>query len=402
MTFLEFLNNRMNTLGVQSKIIDDMIEVNDGKQTKNIRVDDQWEPVYAEYQYLRTKSFDTTSRILQINNRVEIQLTPLSQPFGLYSEYYEFSDTVGNTVRIGSNSIFYRISYFESTDYEKLFNDRYKNRIFNSSIRSKNLSSIIPNYITATYNHKGRKIPSNILEESISTINRCLFYVSVEIGESLVIYKPRKTRISQSVRLSVPTSVRDIPKPIYEENVVNYYKVAKASPFPSQSYLSYYHVIEYYFLKVSELKLHDRLAGLINAPTFQTNADKLEKVISTVRGQDAKNDETEMLRSVLDRYINEEELIQFITNLEKTCGEKLYTKRRLLFGEHLQINMLKDHALVNTATILKHIRNAIVHSSDRYNRDECHIPLTDSEDIIDEFIPIIRFLAEKVIYGNAK
>ena len=59
------------------------------------------------------------------------------------------------------------------------------------------------------------------------------------------------------------------------------------------------------------------------------------------------------------------------------------------------------HALSNAAKALKHIRNAIVHSSDRYKRDECHIPLTESEDTIGEYIPLVKYFAEQVIYGTA-
>ena len=82
-------------------------------------------------------------------------------------------------------------------------------------------------------------------------------------------------------------------------------------------------------------------------------------------------------------------------------AEKLYTKKRKIFGEHLEINPREGHTLSNAASVLKHVRNAIVHSSDRYNRDECHIPLSGSEETIEEFIPLVRYFAERVIYGTA-
>lgn len=125
-------------------------------------------------------------------------------------------------------------------------------------------------------------------------------------------------------------------------------------------------------------------------------------MISAVRGQDSRSDETEMLRNVLDRFVQETELIEFIQKFEEVAGEKVYSKRRQIFGEHLQVSPIKDHALANSAKVLKHIRNAIVHSSDRYRREDCHIPLSDSEEVIEEFIPLIRFFAERVIFGTAK
>lgn len=108
-----------------------------------------------------------------------------------------------------------------------------------------------------------------------------------------------------------------------------------------------------------------------------------------------------MLRSVLDRYVQEQDLIEFISEFETNVGEKIYSKRRRVFGEEVQISPIKDHALASSAKTLKHIRNAIVHSSDRYKREDCHIPLSDTEDLIAEFIPLVRFFAERVIYGSA-
>ena len=128
----------------------------------------------------------------------------------------------------------------------------------------------------------------------------------------------------------------------------------------------------------------------------------VEKVISTVRGQDSRSDETELLRSVLDRFVSESDLIVFIENFEKDRIEKIYSKKRQIFGEQLQVSTLKDHAMANSAKVIKHIRNAIVHSSDRYKREDRHIPLSETEELIEDFIPLIRFLAEKIIFGNAK
>jgi len=402
MKFIELANSRMTSLGIVSNIVDGELILSDGSNSKKIKFEPLWESAYQEYQTLRTKNYDISNRVLQINNRIEIMLTTLSQPFGMYVEAYDFIDTNKNTVHISNCSAIYKIALFESSIYDGIFESRYRARIFNSKMEYRNFNLLIPNYYTAVYTHKGRKIPANLCSNAIIEIEKCLFKLAVEFDESLIIYKQKEKQVINGHRKKMDYSIMDIPKVIYESNVVKYYKVAKASTFASQCFLSYYHVLEYYFLQVAELKLHDRLAGVINSPSFKANNEKLDKVISIVRGQDSRNDETEMLRNVLDRYINEDELLLYISELEKDVGEKVYTKKRKLFGENIQINPLKDHALANTAQVLKHIRNAIVHSSDRYNHEECHIPLTDSEDIINEYIPLIKYLAEKIIYGNAK
>jgi hypothetical protein len=62
----------------------------------------------------------------------------------------------------------------------------------------------------------------------------------------------------------------------------------------------------------------------------------------------------------------------------------------------------KGHALNNTARVIKRIRNALVHSSDKFNREECFLPLSEAEAVVMEYIPIVKLLAEKVIFATAK
>ena len=58
------------------------------------------------------------------------------------------------------------------------------------------------------------------------------------------------------------------------------------------------------------------------------------------------------------------------------------------------------HTISNTAKIIKHIRNSLVHSSDKYTREKCLILFSENESIVFNYIPIIQFLAEKVIFAN--
>ena len=51
---------------------------------------------------------------------------------------------------------------------------------------------------------------------------------------------------------------------------------------------------------------------------------------------------------------------------------------------------------------VKIIRNALVHSSDRYERKERYIPTASAESEIRKEIPLMKYLAERVIIGSAK
>lgn len=400
MTLHAHIQARFSALGVPCTVVGDEVHITRAPRPVRIRFEDEWRDGFEQYRRARSLSFEVDTRTLSHNNSVELLVTRLSASPLLSTEQYSFSDRAGNTVAVGSASPAYSFAFFDSKEYDSFFNLRVKKRLVETEIFSRRIPQLIWIPTTAVYTHKGRKTPANLKEIAVRAVRNTLFKVAVEQHDCLALWKPRKRRL-RSVYLDQPSEDHTIPRAEYDENVVSYYKVAKASPFPSQSYLAYYHVLEYYFLRVSELLLHDRLTSMLNDTSFRTSKEGLDRLISAIRGQDARSDETEMLRNVLDRFVSEVELIEFINAFETACGEKIYTKRRSVFGEHMQVSLERGHATANSAKLLKHIRNAIVHSSDRYKREDCHIPLSDSEDLIEEFIPLVRFLAERVIFGTA-
>lgn len=125
--------------------------------------------------------------------------------------------------------------------------------------------------------------------------------------------------------------------------------------------------------------------------------------MSVLQKHERNLDETSMLKRVLTKFIDEEELIGFITDLEDKTKEKIFSKPKdEIFGERISIKLEIGHAIANTSKIIKHIRNSLVHSSDKYTREECVTPFSESESIVIKYIPVIKYLAEKIIYANAK
>lgn len=400
MTLEKHIVSRLSALGINCSIVNDEIHIARTPRPVKIKIDDEWREAFALYKRARSITFDIDSRTLVHNNSVEVLVTRLA-PAPVTAESYTLTDRQGNTVCIGSGSHTFAFSFFDSTAYEEFFRTRIRHRLLVTEIYNRRVFLLFWMPTTAVYVHKGRKTPTDLQDRATAAIKRSLFKIAVEQHDCLSLWKSRKRRLKSIYLEDTACDDQTIPQATYDENVTSYYKVAKASPFPSQSFLAYYHVLEYYFLRVSELLLHDRLSSMLNNPGFSVSKQALDKVISTVRGQDARADETEMLRNVLERFVPESDLIEFIQKFEAACGESIYSKKRTVFGEQLQISPMKDHALANSAKVLKYIRNAIVHSSDRYKREDCHIPLSDSEGVIEEFIPLARFFAERVIFGTA-
>lgn len=400
MTLASHIQAKFYALGVPCSVVGDEVHVDRAPRPVKLRFDDEWKDAFDQYKRARSLTFDVETRTLQHNNSIEVLVTRLAPPQGLTPDQYTLSDRNGNTVSVAPSSHAFAFAFLDSAEYETFFNVRIRKRLLETEIFVRRMPQLVWMPTTSVYTHKGRKTPADLKDRALTAIRSSLFKIAVEQHDCLALWKPRKRRLKRFY-LSEASDDHSIPRATYDENVISYYKVAKSSPFPSQSFLAYYHVLEYYFLRVSELLLHDRLTSMLNEPSFRVSREALDKVISAVRGQDSRSDETEMLRNVLDRFVQEAELIEFIQEFEEAAGEKVYSKRRQVFGEQLQVSPIKDHAIANSAKVLKHIRNAIVHSSDRYKREDCHIPLSDSEGVIEEFIPLVRFFAERVIFGTA-
>ena len=173
-----------------------------------------------------------------------------------------------------------------------------------------------------------------------------------------------------------------------------------STEIPILKFLTFYQVLEYFFIKVSDELLYQGISTKLNDPKFKTvNTSDLDRVIKIVEDHRRTNDETEMLKNVLKKFINESDLRNFIDSYETYIDDNIYTKTRTLFGEEL----IPDERYVfgNIARCIKTVRNALVHSSDRYERHERHIPFSESTEIVKKEIPLVKFLAEKVIISSA-
>lgn len=399
MTFLEAFHHKLTSLGVASSYSEDAITVErEGRITLRIKCDEIFERDYAKLQGARSRSFRSDTRILQVNNSIEVQLIALAQT-SRFREGFTLDSAKGDQVTVGASTNAYAMSLLEADAIPDHQVERMVYRIRNTALREVAVSDLVPRTYSARFKKKGAAIPSDLEKVAIASIRSSLFALAMQADECLEIWTPRKYwKFSDR---SLNEGNLQIPKATYDTNVVSFYKVAKSSPYPSQSFLAFYNCLEYYFLQVAETKLHAKLAVVLNDPCFKTTTGSLDKVVSIVKGDERRNDETEMLRNVLDRYVDELEMISLIERVEKEWGESVFTKRRKVFGEDVVISKQPGHVVSNVAKTLKHIRNAIVHSTDRYSREECHVPLSASEDIIAQFVPLIMFSAERVIFGTS-
>lgn len=193
-----------------------------------------------------------------------------------------------------------------------------------------------------------------------------------------------------------------LPKVKYNSDIVRFYQMGVSSREPILQFLAYYQVLEYFFLRVSDQKLYAKISGRINDPSFITDSSNLDKIIHDVENHKRTTDEKEMFKIVLETFIDEGDLITLVKQYDDYLGSKKYTKKQYVFGEQVEVRPSEGHIFGNLAKRIKIVRNALVHSSDRYERNQRHIPFSETTEMVQIEIPILQYLAEKVIIGSAE
>lgn len=244
------------------------------------------------------------------------------------------------------------------------------------------------------------------LKRSSPVIDACLFVLSYGQNITLTLEEewPRRRPRARPFQFGEPIRGSKLPLPqvTFNPDIVRFYQRGVGTDDPVHQFLSFYHVLEYYFVAVSDEQLYTKLSRRINDPRFSTTPSHLGRVIQDTIEHRRETNETEMLKLVLKKYVDEGELIEFIEAYEEYLAEKLYTKRRTIFGESIEVRLGPGHVAGNLAKRVKLIRNALVHSSDRYERQQRYIPTTKAEKMIRREIPLMKYLAERVIIASAK
>lgn len=245
------------------------------------------------------------------------------------------------------------------------------------------------------------------IRRSTPLIESCLFQVSLlrrapfQILEEL----PPQAQSERRPAFRFDEITRDksfpLPRARFNADLVRFYQLGQSSDVPVLQFLAYYQVLEYHFIAVSDEALYRRLAARINDPRFQTTPPHLDRIVVDVDEHKKATDETEMLAAVLEKFVSEADVIRFIEAYEKHLGEKWYTSRRTRFGAEAEIKLQAGHVFRNVARVIKSVRNALVHSSDRHDRTDRHVPFSKGTEIVQKDVPLVRYLAERVIVASA-
>lgn len=407
---LEKFANLYKDNGFDVELVDDNFTLKLGDVTIRSKIEEEWVKSIDSYFKAKQFIFDAQNKSLTAYKFLELQIVRLDPAF-LPRPEHTFEDERGNKVILSTGSKEYALALISSKDTNaQIFNlikRRIKRRGEMRATRadgsfSMRFEDLIYVPFTAKYQVPRKTKAETLQERGKKTIKACLFKLSYSNNEC---WELRETIKSKSTYIPSTDDEVDysIPKADYLDDLVSYYKVAKSSQFPNQAFLSYYHILEYFFLRVSDEKIFESVKAHVNSLDFSATYENINKLLAIVKKADNTSDETEMLKSVLNKYVVESDLVEFLVSLEDKSGEKIFSDtKKIVFGEKATIKLEHGHALSNCAKVIKHIRNSLVHSSDRYSRENCFLPFSESESTVAEYVPLIRHLAERVIFATAK
>ena len=192
----------------------------------------------------------------------------------------------------------------------------------------------------------------------------------------------------------------------YSSDVVDYYKLALSSNDPYIEYLSFYHIMEYFYDEVFKKKMVEDLRGKITHPDFvYKDDDKVYQIALFVKNRmqmDDKSglgDERESLKYVLCEYVPIDDLKTRISLIDPNATQ-YYQSTKVGFCNAPIVPWGDTQGVYGQlAKRIYFTRNSLVHSKSGKN-NERYKPYSDELQLQKE-IPLAKAIAELIIINSS-
>lgn len=256
-------------------------------------------------------------------------------------------------------------------------------------------------------------------ERSINEFNELIssyvFQISYNYNTVLVpqkniqdLFKRRGILIRQRNRFSEIEKEFDPPRRKYISELISYYQMAMASESPYLEFISYYHVIEYFFDTVFNDELVNKIREKITMPTFsyKRKKDLLDLVklvlkLSSIGNDGMVHNELNALTLTLKKYIDITDLRKEIENQDKNYINYLKTEK-VLFSNGNTVNLNNNDfncVYKELANRIYITRNALIHSKELENSK--YQPFHDDKVLLKEML-LLRLIAEQLIIRTSQ
>lgn len=263
-----------------------------------------------------------------------------------------------------------------------------------------NLLSLIKSFFKSYVSIKIKT--KDLIENLNEVINSYLFNLAYKKDVYVVLNSSLKDYSNRYKDFRRENNELDVPRRVYNETLTKYYIYASSTMVVSTKYLTYYNVLEYFFVDVYEEDICKRLQSIITSPDFvYKNIQHYKKILKEIPKTYKKNnsiDELDALKLTLKKFVNIDEIKQFVNSKEyKFDEENILSKSK---KDILNLDETEEQIISTIANRIYFIRNAIVHSkNDGVNVS--YIPLKH-DDFLDKEVVLIKFIAERVIIASSK
>lgn len=202
----------------------------------------------------------------------------------------------------------------------------------------------------------------------------------------------------------------DSPKRTYNPELLEYYNEAISSTILSHQYLSFYHILEYFYEKIFSEDQIKKVKEIITDVSFSYKNDKeIVKLIKAIQqrtmDKDVAINEKKALALLIQKHIKQDDLK---TRLIERNGDGFLTflNNKVSFSDGNPIIFSEDVSqFINALTdrIYK-TRNSIVHSKESFaeeKKNNKYKRISDDKELLQE-IALIQVMAEIMINEDSK
>lgn len=189
------------------------------------------------------------------------------------------------------------------------------------------------------------------------------------------------------------------PRKFYNPETLSYYRKAIMTEDSYNKYLSFYHVLEYYFDEMFNEILINGTREKITSPDFSYKNDDsimqlikfFKKTMNLNRENGIMGNEKKSLMHLLEKVLDPDEILDQLQENEI----EYYKNTQVPFSSGSAIQFNSDKFYNNMTNRIYSTRNALVHSKSGQQKSSFN-PFHD-EDALKKEIPLIKHVAEKIL-----
>ena len=202
----------------------------------------------------------------------------------------------------------------------------------------------------------------------------------------------------------------DYPKKTYNQELISYYNEAISSTILSHKYLSFYHILEYFY---ESIFLEDQIAKAKEVITeagfsYKRNRDiirLIKKIQVRTFDKDITVNEKAALKLLIKAHVQHNTLREKLTDrYDEDILEVFKKKVEFSDGNALIFSEDEKQYVENLASRIYKTRNAIVHSKESFTdgmKNNKYQPIKDDSELYSEIV-LIQVIAEIIISDNAE